>query len=206
MAVVKYKIHELAKDFDLKSKKVIDLLTPYSEGEKKSQTSLTADELDIVFDVLTQENSVSSFEAYFAMKKPEPKAEEAPAAVETPAAEKPAAEAKPAEEPSAPRKEQSDGSAAPARPKDGKAPAPGKKPEPAKTGKPSDPKPFKKKEHAPDAPVQSRTKGERKTVNTRAGGVELDKYNERYENMSSSSYSQRERDGDSKKQKIQQTR
>ncbi len=204
MAVVKYKIHELAKDFDLKSKKVIDLLTPYSEGEKKSQTSLTADELDIVFDVLTQENSVSSFEAYFAMKKPEPKAEEAPAAAETPAAEKPVAEAKPAEEPSAPRKEQSDGSAAPARPKDGKAPAPGKKPEPAKTGKPSDPKPFKKKEHAPDAPVQSRTKGERKTVNTRAGGVELDKYNERYENMSSSSYSQRERDGDSKKQKIQQ--
>ena len=204
MAVVKYKIHELAKDFDLKSKKVIDLLTPYSEGEKKSQTSLTADELDIVFDVLTQENSVSSFEAYFAMKKPETKAEEVPVAEETPAAETPAAEEKPAAEPAAPRKEQGDKPAAPVRPKDGKAPAPGKKPEPAKPGKPSDPKPFKKKEHSADAPVQSRTKGERKTVNTRAGGVELDKYNERYENMSSSSYSQRERDGDSKKQKIQQ--
>ena len=204
MAVVKYKIHELAKDFDLKSKKVIDLLTPYSEGEKKSQTSLTADELDIVFDVLTQENSVASFEAYFAMKKPEPKAEEAPAAAQTPAAETPAAEEKPAGETSASRKEQSGKPAAPARPKDGKAPAPGNKPELAKPAKPSDPKPFKKKEHAPDAPVQSRTKGERKTVNTRAGGVELDKYNERYENMSSSSYSQRDRDADSKKQKIQQ--
>jgi translation initiation factor IF-2 len=90
LAVVKYKIHELAKDFDLKSKKVIDLLTPYSEGEKKSQTSLTADELDIVFDVLTQENSVSSFEAYFAMKKPETKAEDSPAPARTPAAETPA--------------------------------------------------------------------------------------------------------------------
>ena len=31
--------------------------------------------------------------------------------------------------------------------------------------------------------MQSRTKGERRTVDTRAGNVELDKYNERYENI-----------------------
>ena len=198
MAVIKYKIHELAKDFSLKSKKVIDMLAPYSEGEKKSQTSLTADELDIVFDLLTQEYSVPSFDAFFAMEKP------ASAEPETPAQPEPAPEAAPAEAPVAETPSNAAPAAGqPARPKEVR-PQPGKKPEPAKTGKPSDPKPFKKKEHSPDAPVQSRTKGERKTVNTRASGVELDKYNERYENMSSSSYSQRERDGDGKKQKIQQ--
>ena len=205
MAVIKYKIHELAKDFDLKSKKIIDLLTPYSESEKKSQTSLTADELDIVFDQLTKEFSVESFDSYFAMVKPvsetptpepAPAAEEpAPAAEETaPVAEKPARDEKPAAQakPGTPAAKPGAKPAAPAQ----------KKPLPARPGKPSDPQPFKKKEHKDDGSVQARTKGERKTVNTRASGVELDKYNERYENMSS--YSVRDRDGDQHKQKITQ--
>ena len=193
MAVIKYKIHELAKDFNLKSKKIIDMLTPYSETEKKSQTSLTADELDIVFDQLTKEYSVENFDKFFAMEKP--------AAPETPApAEEPApAEKAPEEKAAQPEKKENTPSSA-AKP-DAKKPAP----VPAKpAARPSDPKPFKKKEPKADAPVQARTKGERKTVNTRASGVELDKYNERYENMSSSSYAQRDRDGDQHKQKITQ--
>ena len=193
MAVIKYKIHELAKDFNLKSKKIIDMLTPYSETEKKSQTSLTADELDIVFDQLTKEYSVENFDKFFAMEKP--------AAPETPApAEEPApAEKAPEEKAAQPEKKENTPSSA-AKP-DAKKPAPA----PAKpAARPSDPKPFKKKEPKADAPVQARTKGERKTVNTRASGVELDKYNERYENMSSSSYAQRDRDGDQHKQKITQ--
>ena len=198
MAVVKYKIHELAKDFDLKSKQVIDLLAPYSEGEKKSQTSLTADELDIVFDLLTQTHSVASFDAFFAMERP---ADAAPAPAEAPAEAPKTEEAPKAED--APKQAEAPAKPAPAA-QTQKPQQPGKKPEPAKTGKPSDPKPFKKKEHNNDGTVQARTKGERKTVNTRAGGVELDKYNERYENMSSSSYTQRGREGDSQKQKIKQ--
>ena len=46
--------------------------------------------------------------------------------------------------------------------------------------KPAEDKQPKKKN---DKPMQSRTKGERRTVDTRAGNVELDKYNERYENI-----------------------
>ncbi|MBR5422630.1 MAG: translation initiation factor IF-2 [Clostridia bacterium] len=193
MAVIKYKIHELAKDFNLKSKKIIDMLTPYSETEKKSQTSLTADELDIVFDQLTKEYSVENFDKFFAMEKP--------AAPETPApAEEPAPVEKAPEEKAAQPEKKENAPASAAKP-DAKKPAPA----PAKpAARPSDPKPFKKKEPKADAPVQARTKGERKTVNTRASGVELDKYNERYENMSSSSYSQRDRDGDQHKQKITQ--
>ena len=36
----KYKLHEAAKDFNVPSKKLIELLGKYFEGEKKSQTAL----------------------------------------------------------------------------------------------------------------------------------------------------------------------
>ena len=73
--VVKYKVHELAKDLDVKSNVVIDLLKKFDETPKKSQTSLTSDELDIVFDQLTTEFGVDNFDAYFAAKKPVEKTE-----------------------------------------------------------------------------------------------------------------------------------
>ena len=69
--VVKYKVHELAKDFDMKSNAVIDLLKQFDETPKKSQTSLTSDELDIIFDRFTTEHSVENFDSFFAAKKPE---------------------------------------------------------------------------------------------------------------------------------------
>ncbi len=43
--------------------------------------------------------------------------------------------------------------------------------------------PAPKKKDKADKPMQSRTKGEIRHVDTRAGNVELDKYNERYENI-----------------------
>ena len=36
----KYKLHEAAKDFNVPSKKLIELLGKYFAGEKKSQTAL----------------------------------------------------------------------------------------------------------------------------------------------------------------------
>ncbi|MBQ7638670.1 MAG: translation initiation factor IF-2 [Clostridia bacterium] len=188
----------------MNSKKIIELLARFSDTPKKSQTSLTPEELDVVFDVLTKENSVESFDAFFAMEKPAEAApaEETPAA--EPEAEKPApekeAEASPAEK--APAKEAAaSAKSAPAAEKRPAA-APAQKSAPKAPAKPSDPQPFKKKEHKNDGTVQARTKGDRKTVNTRAGGVELDKYNEKYENMSS--YNSKSREGDAQKQKIQQ--
>ena len=74
--VKKYKIHELAKDFDISSKYVIENLSKYFEGEKKSQTALDEKELDFLFDLITKENSVKSFDEYFAaVPKEKPKAE-----------------------------------------------------------------------------------------------------------------------------------
>ncbi|MBR3975719.1 MAG: translation initiation factor IF-2 [Clostridia bacterium] len=210
--VVKYKVHEVAKDFDVKSNAVVDLLKKFSDTAKKSQTSLTTDELDIIFDHFTQENSVKSFDAFFSMKKPEAEVtQEAAQEVKTEEVkeEKPqkaekADEKKPERKPE--NKQEKKNEKAPAkdtRPDNRK----GEKKDnaPRNDVKPANhnDKPFKKKENkGDDTFIQSRTKGDRKTVNTRAEGVELDKYNEKYENLSAASVN--ERDTETRKQKIKQ--
>ncbi len=165
--VTKYKVSEAAKDFGLQSKAVIDLLAKYFEEPKKSSSTLDSAELDVLFDVLTQENSVESFNAYFAMQKPEEKKPEPKK--EAPKKEAPKKDESKKGEPKkeAPKKGESKKGAAPQEKKHGE----------------SSPNPFKKHEKKPDAPMQSRTKGEMRTVDTRADNVELDKYNERYENI-----------------------
>lgn len=216
--VVKYKIHELAKDFNIKSNIITDFFKSRGDETKKSQTVLTSDELDLIFDRLTQDNSVDSFDGYFAMKKPEtPKTEEA--AQEDSAPEKPASavkekakSSKPAAEKKSSDKAAKNASSAEKRPekaakatdKSVKATDKGAKQISAAPAQNTD-KPFKKKENksSDGTFVQSRTKGERKTVNTRNEDVELDKYNERYENVSGTAVSERVNDG-SRKQKIKQ--
>ena len=209
--VVKYKIHELAKDFNIKSNIITDFFKSRGDETKKSQTVLTSDELDLIFDRLTQDNAVDSFDGYFAMKKPEtPKTEEA--AQEDSAPEKPASavkekakSSKPAAEKKSSDKAAKNASNAEKRPeKAAKATDKGAKQISAAPAQNTD-KPFKKKENksSDGTFVQSRTKGERKTVNTRNEDVELDKYNERYENVSGTAVSERVNDG-SRKQKIKQ--
>ena len=71
--ITKYKVNEVAKDFGIQNKEVTEILGKFFDEPKKSQTALDTKELDVLFDVLTQENSVSSFDAYFAMQKKEAK-------------------------------------------------------------------------------------------------------------------------------------
>ena len=204
--VVKYKVHEVAKDFDVKSNAVVDLLKKFSDTAKKSQTSLTTDELDIIFDYFTQENSVKSFDAFFSMKKPESEVKKETKVQEV-KEEKPQ-KAEKTDEKKSERKPEN-------KQKNEKAPAKDNRPDnrkgekkdnaPKSDFKPANQndKPFKKKENkSDDTFIQSRTKGDRKTVNTRAEGVELDKYNEKYENLSAASVN--ERDTETRKQKIKQ--
>lgn len=188
---VKYKVHELAKDLELKSNAVIDLLKKFDDTPKKSQTALTTDELDVVFDQITKEYSVENFDGYFAAKKPEPEA---------------VPEVKESKEEKSEKSEKEEKSANSENNK--KAQSQKKNNEnktetPAKQEKKPD-APFKKKENKNkgDTFVQSRTKGDRKTVNTRAEDVDLDKYNEKYDRLSSNSVN--ERDTDTRKQKIKQ--
>ena len=175
MINTKYRVRDVAKDLDVKTNYVTELIEKSFGGAKKSSmTALESDELDLLFDTVTKENAVDSFDEYFALKSkkeaPEKKeeAQQPEQKSEEKSAEKKEA-AKPAQK-SAPAKE-----AKPA----AKTEKPAAKVQ-TQAAKPAEDKQPKKKS---DKPMQSRTKGERRTVDTRAGNVELDKYNERYENI-----------------------
>ena len=87
--MIKYRVHEVAKDLGLPNKEVIDTLQKYTGETKKHMTALTENELDVVFEEFTQKNRVESFDAYFADQK-EPAvtvtAEQEPAAPQQPTA------------------------------------------------------------------------------------------------------------------------
>ena len=175
MINTKYRVRDVAKDLDVKTNYVTELIEKSFGGAKKSSmTALESDELDLLFDTVTKENAVDSFDEYFALKskKEAPEKKEEAQQPEQKSEEKSADKkeaAKPAQK-SAPAKE-----AKPA----AKTEKPAVKAQ-TQAAKPAEDKQPKKKS---DKPMQSRTKGERRTVDTRAGNVELDKYNERYENI-----------------------
>ena len=62
----KYRISELAKDFNIPSKDIVTLIKELTGEEKKSGASLNEAETALVFDALTKKNSVKSFDEYFA--------------------------------------------------------------------------------------------------------------------------------------------
>ncbi len=174
--ITKYKVSEVAKDFGLHGKDITDILGKYFEEPKKSSTALDSKELDVLFDVLTQDNAVASFDAYFAMQKKEEKKPEK--------AEKKPAQKKQENKPVQKKQENKPAEKAQDNKKaDKKADKkPVEKPAEKKHGE-SSLNPFKKHEKKNDGPMQSRTKGEKRTIDTRAEDVQLDKYNERYENI-----------------------
>ncbi len=149
---IKYKVADVAKDFKVPVKDVLDVLGDKFPA-KKAQTALSEEELNFVFEHFTRENEVTSFASYFAMagkpkaekKKEEPKPEKtaAPKAEEKPA---PKAEEKP--EPKAEKK--------PAAPKTEEKPAPKAeaKPEHKPEQKNNERKPAPKSEERPQRAEQ----------------------------------------------------
>ncbi len=170
--VIKFKVSDVAKDFGKNNKDIINILSEYCDGPaKKANTVLEERELDILVDKLTTDNSVSSFDAYYNSakdgKKPEKKK----------SAEKKASDKKPAEKKASDKKP---------------APKPEKKDENKKhqsqaailqmaeqAAKRAEEKAKKKATQAP----QARTKGEARHVNTRVNNVDLEKYNQKYEDI-----------------------
>lgn len=192
----KYRVHEVAKDFDIKSKVVVDLLLEYFPDTKKHMTALEEDELNIIFETFTTEHSVENFDAYFATAEPQKK------------------EKKQVEKPAEPKKEDAK-PASPASPTTAKPPVQPKGQQgthapTATTARPKPPQPFqgrhvptKPASNDPAKPTQARTKGETQTVDTRAGDVALDKYNERYETIARANKTQQS-DTTLNKQKLKQ--
>ncbi len=116
--MIKYRVHEVAKDFKTSSKVVTEILTKYAETPKNHMQVLTDSELNIIFDYLTLNNQIKDItEVYADAKKPEAKKPE-PAKTEqakAPAQQQPPQQAKPAAQGAqAPRHAQQQGGQRPA--------------------------------------------------------------------------------------------
>ena len=156
MSMIKYRIHEVAKDFNVPSKVISQILTDYIAPPKNHMQVLENNELDIIFDYMTQHNQVASLQDIFNVPAKAETKETKPKAAE-PA--KPAPAAKPQDKPAA-------------KPQDKPAAQ-------QSTAAPEQPAPVKK-----DKPHTPRQVAEKRVVDTRGGAaVNIEKYNEKFEDM-----------------------
>ena len=65
MSMMKYRVHEVAKDFNSTSKEISQILTDYASTPKNHMQVLENDELDVIFEYLTQHNQVASLADIF---------------------------------------------------------------------------------------------------------------------------------------------
>lgn len=153
--VIKVKVSDVAKDLGKQNKDIIELLSAYCDGPaKKAGTGLTENELNVVFDKITQENSVKNFDSYFASKKQDAKKE--------------SKKSKPAKNSEKDKKRQSQAAILQMA---------------EQAAKRAEEKAKKKAEQAP----QARTKGEARHIDTRVNNVDLEKYNQKYEDIAPAS-------------------
>ena len=96
MSLVKYRLKEVAADFGVVPKVIADIISKYFQKPKSNTQVLTDEELNLVFDSMTQTHQIASLEQVFAVK-PAPKAE--PPKPEAPKAEAPKQEAQQAAKP-----------------------------------------------------------------------------------------------------------
>ena len=126
----KYRIRDVAKDFGMTTKEISDIVSKYFEKPKSNMQVLEDQQLNVLFEHITQHHQIDSLEQVFAVA-PAPKKEEIPA----PAPKKEAAPA--------PAGQKSQQAAQPqqAQPQKSAAPAPQSKPQAAKpqAAKPQEP-------------------------------------------------------------------
>ena len=87
MSFVKYRVHEVAKDFGKQTKEISDIMAKYFTAPKNHMQVLEDNELAVIFDYLTQHNQIESMESVFADVYHEPKPAQAPKKEAAPAAE-----------------------------------------------------------------------------------------------------------------------
>ena len=87
----KYRVHEVAKDFGRNSKEIADILTQYASTPKNHMQVLGDSELSVIFEYLTQHNQVESIESIYAdvYHEPKPAANAKPAAPQAQAQQAP---------------------------------------------------------------------------------------------------------------------
>ena len=155
MSLMKYRVHEVAKDLGKSTKEISQILTTYASTPKNHMQVLEEWELSAIFEYLTQHNQVDSLESVYADA----------AKTKAPAAPAPAAPVKqPTSQQGSPQ-----GTRAPARPVQQHQQQEQKASPAAST---------------PDKQQPATRVPEKKIVDTRKGGnVNLERYDERLENL-----------------------
>ena len=155
--MIKYRVREVAKDLNIPNKDVLDTLAKYFPEPKKYMTALTEEELDVVFEAFTQQRNMESLDAYFAQRE----------------AAAPDQEAAPA--PKAPQKAPASKGEASQKAPEGRRQEKGQAPAPQQAA-PQAQKPAAPAPEAHKQPV-------RRVVDTRSSNVNIDKYNEKYDQL-----------------------
>ena len=79
MSFVKYRLKEVAADFGVSPREISDIIAKFYEKPKSNTQVLNDNELNAVFDYMTQKNQIASIEQVFAVKATAPR-QEAPKA------------------------------------------------------------------------------------------------------------------------------
>ena len=185
--MIKYKVKEVATDLDVTTKEIIAVLKDKLGSDKKAMTALTEDELNFIFDYFTQKNAVADFNAYFAVR------ENAIKKQEEEAERRREEEKKRREEEKKRREEEKDKLRPDSAKKSGREQAPVQ--------------PKKEKvDRTAEIDLKSEIKSKRgkgRIVDTGAAEVNVDKYNQKYDDLALDKV-RSENNMSSKKQKINQ--
>lgn len=207
----KVKLSDVARDLQIPTQELIGFYQERDEkgNTKKGVTGLTPEEINLALEYYSQKTQLDSLDAYFASKDKPKSKQEKKSGDKKPADKKPAdkknSDKKPAEKKAADKK-----------PAD-KKPQPEKKAEEKKPAAPQAQKHEKPKKQQAKAQkhgerlhvevemasADSITTEKRRTVDTRGSYVDLDKYNQRYEQIAPASKYTNDRYS-TKKQKINQ--
>ena len=162
MSIVKYRVRDVAADFGVEAKQIAQTLSKFFEKPRSNMQVLTEEQLNVLFDYMTQQNQISSIEQVFAEAMARRQELEKQAAAEQ--AKKEAEQAAQAEKASQETPKGSKETAKPAAQPAAQAPKTENRP----------PKPVK-----PAKPAEPQRKRERRVVDTSAVTVNAERFDDR---------------------------
>ena len=185
----KYKIADVAKEFGVPAKKVIETVTGVTGEAYKTGGTFEEKELNVLLETLTRENAEASLDAYLASgkeeAKPAPKPEQKKPEQKKPEPKKPDKPAAKAEQPKAAAKPAAKQEPKPEQKKDSR--------KPEKQAEKRNEKRVTLQELAADTGIKEPVKTEQVQVNraqvsvdTRTVDVNVDKFNARYDDLADS--------------------
>ena len=190
--MIKYKVRDVAKDLGVSVKEISDILEKNCGVTKKAMATLEESELNIVFDAVTQKNNVANFDKFFASRNKTAEPAKAEVKAEKKTNNKDSKDNKPN-----------------GRKNDRKSDNKDNKAEGKKQNKVQD-KPAKQTKaetKAESKPVEITSEEEtstrkRRVIDTRAVNVDVERYNQKYDDLANASSKMRSTDNTVKKQKF----